>query len=180
MIKYLKTLFNKGIKNMNIILIGMPGSGKSTAGVLAAKALCMEFTDTDLIIQKKADITLQEIINVHGIEYFEKFEENTILNLKCSNCIIATGGSVVYYPKAMEYLKSIGKILYLHLDFQEVEKRIKNINTRGIVFKSGQTLLDMYNERIKLYNKYYDRIIDCNGKTVEETVKDIVDNCSFI
>lgn len=159
---------------MNIVLIGMPGCGKSTAGVLAAKALCMEFVDTDLIIQNNYNMTLQNIIDKKGLDAFEKIEEETILNLNCDNCIIATGGSVVYYEEAMKHLKKIGKVLYLHLTFPEVEKRIKNINTRGIVFRNGQNLSSMYDERIELYKKYYDEIIDCNKKDVEETVNDIV------
>lgn len=161
---------------MNIVLIGMPGCGKSTAGVLAAKALCMEFVDTDLIIQNNYNMTLQNIIDEKGLDVFEEIEERTILNLDCDNCIIATGGSVVYYEEAMKHLKNMGTVLYLHLTFSEVENRIQNINTRGIVFRNGQNLSSMYDERIELYKKYYDKIIDCNKKDVEETVKDIVNS----
>ncbi len=158
----------------NIVLIGMPGSGKSTCGVLAAKALLKNFFDTDLLLQNLEGKRLQSIINENGIEYFNEAEERAILSLDIRGTVIATGGSVVYSEKAMAHLRSLGKIIYLRLGYEEMEKRIKNITTRGIVLKEGETLLDMYNERAPLYERYADEILNCDGMTVEETVESIV------
>lgn len=158
----------------NIVLIGMPGSGKSTCGVLAAKALLKNFFDTDLLLQNLEGKRLQSIINENGIEYFNEAEEKAILSLDIQGTVIATGGSVVYSEKAMAHLRSLGKIIYLRLGYEEMEKRIKNITTRGIVLKEGETLLDMYNERAPLYERYADEILNCDGMTVEETVESIV------
>ena len=129
----------------NIILIGMPGSGKSTCGVLAAKALLKNFFDTDLLLQNIEGKRLQEIIDENGIKYFNDAEENAILSLDIRGTVIATGGSVVYSEKAMEHLKKLGRVIYLHLDYDTMADRIKNITTRGVVLKDGHTLLDMYN-----------------------------------
>ena len=158
----------------NIVLIGMPGSGKSTCGVLAAKALLKNFFDTDLLLQNLEGKRLQSIINENGIEYFNKAEERAILSLDIKGTVIATGGSVVYSEKAMAHLRSLGKIIYLRLSYDEMEGSIKNITTRGIVLKEGETLLDMYNERAPLYERYADEILNCDGMTVEETVESIV------
>ncbi len=158
----------------NIVLIGMPGSGKSTCGVLAAKALLKNFFDTDLLLQSLESLRLQDIINEKGIAYFERAEEAAILSLNIQGTVIATGGSVVYSPAAMERLASLGKIIYLHLSYDGMCERINNITTRGIVLKEGETLSDMYNERLPLYEKYADCVIDCDGLTVEETVAEIV------
>lgn len=158
----------------NIVLIGMPGSGKSTCGVLAAKALLKNFFDTYLLLQNLEGKRLQSIINENGIEYFNEAEEKAILSLDIQGTVIATGGSVVYSEKAMAHLRSLGKIIYLRLGYEEMEKRIKNITTRGIVLKEGETLLDMYNERAPLYERYADEILNCDGMTVEETVESIV------
>ena len=160
--------------NSNIVLIGMPGSGKSTCGVLAAKALLKNFFDTDLLIQNLENKRLQEIIDENGISYFEKAEEEAILSLDIQGTVIATGGSVVYSEKAMQHLKKLGKIIYLHLDYETMAGRLKNITTRGVVLKKGDTLLDMYNERLPLYEKYADAILYCDHTTVEEAVEKIV------
>lgn len=158
----------------NIILIGMPGSGKSTCGVLAAKALLKNFFDTDLLLQSLECKRLQDIINDRGTEYFESAEEAAILSLEIQGAVIATGGSVVYSAAAMERLSSLGKIIYLHLSYDDMCERINNITTRGIVLRQGETLADMYAERLPLYEKYADCKIDCGGLTVEETVERIV------
>lgn len=158
----------------NIILIGMPGSGKSTCGVLAAKALLKNFFDTDLLLQNLESLRLQDIINQKGIDYFETAEEAAILSLEIQGTVIATGGSVIYSEPAMKRLKALGRIIYLHLSYDAMCDRINNITTRGIVLKNGETLLDMYNERLPLYEKYADCTIDCDGMTVEETVAAIV------
>lgn len=158
----------------NIVLIGMPGSGKSTCGVLAAKALLKNFFDTDLLLQGMEEEKLQDIIDEKGIDYFLNAEEKAILSLDINATVIATGGSVVYSQKAMEHLKSMGRVIYLHLDYDTMVKRIKNITTRGVVLKSGTSLLDMYNERLPLYKQYADDVIYCDKNTVEETVEQIV------
>ena len=158
----------------NIILIGMPGSGKSTCGVLAAKALLKNFFDTDLLLQNIEGKRLQDIINENGIDYFNEAEENAILSLDIRGTVIATGGSVVYSEKSMEHLKKLGRVIYLHLDYDTMADRIKNITTRGVVLKEGHTLLDMYNERLSLYEKYADDTIICDNLSVEDVVTSIV------
>jgi shikimate kinase len=158
----------------NIVLIGMPGSGKSTCGVLAAKALLKNFYDTDLLIQGLEGSALQDIIDEKGIEYFMQAEERAILSLNMDATVIATGGSVVYSDKAMQHLKNMGKVICLNLDYDTMCSRIRNITTRGVVMRNGATLRDMYNERLPLYEKYADVTIHCDSNTVEQTVEQIV------
>lgn len=159
----------------NVVLIGMPGSGKSTCGVVAAKMLLKNFFDTDLLIQNIEGISLQNIIDKNGNDYFEQAEENAILDLDIQGTVIATGGSVIYSDKAMIHLKSLGKIIYLHLDYDNMCKRISNLSTRGVLIKNGETLRDMYDERLPLYSKWADAVIDCNNSTVEQTAALIAD-----
>lgn len=159
----------------NIILIGMPGCGKSTCGVLAAKALLKNFFDTDLLLQGLEQERLQNIIDDKGIDYFLSAEERAILSLDINATVIATGGSVVYSEKAMQHLRSMGKVVYLHLEYETMVKRINNITTRGVVLKQGTTLEDMYKERLPLYEKYADKVVYCDDNTVEQTVEQIVD-----
>ncbi len=158
----------------NVILIGMPGSGKSTCGVIAAKVMLKNFFDTDLLLQGLEQSRLQELIDSRGTEYFYEAEEKAILSLNIEATVIATGGSVIYSQKAMEHLRSLGTVVYLHLGYDTMMKRINDFTTRGIVVKGGSSLLDMYNERLPLYEKYADVIIDCDSNTVEETVEKIV------
>ena len=158
----------------NIVLIGMPGSGKSTCGVLAAKALLKNFFDTDLLLQGIEEKRLQDIIDSDGIDYFLDAEEKAILSLNINATVVATGGSVVYSEKAMNHLKKDSTVIYLHLDYDTMVYRINNISTRGVVLKNGSTLEDMYKERLPLYNKYADIILKCDGNTVEQTVEAIV------
>ena len=159
----------------NIILIGMPGAGKSTCGVLAAKMLLKNFFDTDLLIQNLEGKSLQAVIDEKGTDYFQSAEEKAILSLDINGTVIATGGSVVYSEKAMEHLKSLGKIIYLHLDYKTMKRRIRNVSTRGLVLRNGSTLKDMYDERLPLYEKYAEKIIICDGNSVEETAEKIVE-----
>lgn len=155
----------------NIILIGMPGSGKSTCGVVAAKMLLKNFYDTDLLIQNIEGQSLQNIIDGKGNEYFEKAEEQAILSLDIQGTVIATGGSVVYSSKAMGHLKKLGKIIYLHITYEDMCKRVSNLSTRGVLMKNGETLKDMYDERLPLYKQWADEIIECSGNTVEQTAQ---------
>ena len=159
--------------NSNIVLIGMPGSGKSTCGVVAAKMLLKNFFDTDLLIQNIEGRSLQNILDTDGNEYFEKAEENAILNLDIKGTVIATGGSVIYSERAMEHLQSLGKIVYLHLSYEQMCKRISNLSTRGVLLKNGKTLKDMYDERLPLYNKWAQAVINCDSNTVEQTANAI-------
>ena len=161
----------------NVILIGMPGCGKSTCGVIAAKVMLKNFFDTDLLLQGLERSRLQDLIDTRGTDYFYEAEERAILSLNIEASVIATGGSVIYSEKAMEHLRSMGKVIYLHLEYETMMKRIHNFTTRGIVVKQGSTLLDMYNERLPLYRKYAHETVVCDGNTVEETVEKIVRLC---
>ena len=159
----------------NIVLLGMPGAGKSTVGVLLAKALGMPFIDTDLIIQESAGMLLQDIIDTRGIDHFLSVEERVLLNLNVKNHVIAPGGSVIYSTAVVRHLKAHGVLVYLQLPLSEIEKRLNNIRSRGIVIKKDQKLNDLFAERAPLYEKYADLIIDCEGKDMERIVSEIID-----
>ncbi|CAN7368895.1 shikimate kinase [Paenibacillus sp. LjRoot56] len=160
---------------MNIVLIGMSGAGKSTLGVLLAKALGMDFVDTDIVIQQHEGRLLQDIIDNEGIEQFLEIEERTVSELQLKNCIISTGGSVIYSEKAMNLLKQDGQIIYLHVPYEEIQRRLINVTTRGIVIKKGNSLKDVYEERVPLYNKYSDHALDCSNKNIEQCVSEILE-----
>lgn len=157
----------------NIVLIGMPGVGKSTVGVILAKVLGYEFVDTDLVIQKECGCLLKDIIADRGPEGFIRVENEINSKLECEHSIIATGGSVVYGPEAMEHLKSMGRVIYLKLSLPEIEKRLDNIQNRGVVLKAGQTFSMLYEERTKLYEKYADIVIDEEHRDIEHTISAI-------
>jgi len=159
----------------NMILIGMPGAGKSTIGVVLAKSLGMKFVDSDLVIQEGEQRLLQDIINTDGMEVFLDCEEEAVLTLQCAKSIIATGGSVIYRKDAMDHLGTLGKVIYLDVSYEEIERRVNNITTRGIAIREGATLRDIYDERTAYYQRYKDITIDCDGKTVEDIVDEIVD-----
>lgn len=158
----------------NIILIGMPGVGKSTIGVILAKILGYKFVDADLVIQEQEGRLLKDIIATEGVEGFISIENRINTSINPHMTIIATGGSAVYGREAMEHYKEIGRIVYLKADFNTISGRIDNISGRGVVLKSGQTLQDIYNERCPLYEKYADIIVDEYMQDVEETISKIV------
>lgn len=157
-----------------IILIGMPGVGKSTAGVVLAKILGYHFVDTDIVIQQKEGRLLRDIINSEGVEGFIEIENRINSKIDGRRTIIATGGSVVYGREAMEHYKQIGTILYLKLGYDAIKDRLGDIKNRGVVLKEGQTLKSLYDERSVLYEKYADIIIDEAGLNVEETINKII------
>ncbi len=160
---------------MNIILIGMPGCGKSTVGVLLAKSMLYDFLDTDLVIQQKFSMPLCEIINSKGINEFKIIENEILSEIKADNTVIATGGSAVYGNEAMNNLKINAKTVYLKLPVEEIEKRIANIKTRGIVMAEDETLEGLYEQRAPLYEKYADITVDCSSLTAEECVEKIIE-----
>ena len=161
-------------KNQNITLIGMAGAGKSTLGVLLAKALGYDFVDTDILIQQKHKRLLQEIIDEDGIDTFLAIEEEVLSELKTERSIIATGGSAVYSEKAMTTLKEHSTVVYLSVPYEEIVSRVKNIATRGIVLKQGNSLKDAFDERLPLYERYADIIADCSQKDIEATLSEII------
>ena len=156
---------------MNITLIGMPGAGKSTVGVVLAKRMGMDFVDTDLIIQKEYNKTLSEIIDAKGIEGFKKVENDVISKLELDNTIIATGGSAVYGKEAMKHLRDISKVVYIELSEENIEDRLGDLNERGVVLEDGETLQELYDERIPLYKKYAHIIVNANDMVLREVVK---------
>jgi shikimate kinase len=158
----------------NLVLIGMPGAGKSTIGVVLAKTLGKIFIDTDLLIQQAARRLLQQIIREDGVAAFLAGEERTVLQLTADNAVIATGGSVVYSPTAMAHLQRLGIMIYLQLPFVAIESRITNMASRGIAIGPGQQLSDLYRERVPLYEKYADIVLNCNGLTLEEVLTTII------
>ena len=158
----------------NIILIGMPGAGKSTIGVLLAKSLLKSFVDTDLVIQDRYGKSLCELIENYGTDTFLQIENDAIESEDFVNSVIATGGSAVYGETAMEKLRENGTVVYLKLPFEELEKRLSNIHTRGVAMKNGSTLRELFDERISLYEKYADIIVECKGLSAEECVDEIV------
>jgi shikimate kinase len=160
----------------NIVFIGMAACGKSTIGVLIAKALDMTFIDTDLIIQQKYGKLLGQLLEDIGSKEFIIKESNVICSLDCTNSCISTGGSVVYSDKAMNYLKQIADIVYINLSYPIIKKRLADIDIkgRGIVIDKGKTLFDVYSERKVLYSKYADYTIDADDKSIEELVTQII------
>lgn len=158
-------------KKNNIVLIGMPGVGKSTVGVILAKVLGYEFLDADILIQKQEGKLLREIIEEVGTDGFIEVENRVNAGIECTDSIIATGGSVVYGKEAMEHLKEIGTVVYLEVPFSILEKRLSDIKGRGVVLKDGQTLHDLYMERTPLYEHYADIRVSEDGLDVEQTVE---------
>lgn len=164
----------------NVTLIGMPGAGKSTVGVVLAKLMCMTFIDGDLLIQNKEGKRLSKIIDEIGNEGFLKLENSTLASLKVNNSIIATGGSAIFGKEAMENLKKISTIVYINVPYEVLEQRLKSLKNRGVIFEEGQTLKDIYDIRTPLYEKYADIVVNFeNDNEVQQTAIKIADLLSF-
>ena len=161
------------MQRTNLVLIGMPASGKSTVGVILAKVIGYDFIDTDILIQRAEKKRLPEIIKAVGVDGFLEVEERVCSSVEADRCVIATGGSVVYSEKAMRHLKKIGHIMYLKTDFEAIRKRLGNIRQRGVALREGQTLRDLYEERVVLYEKYADTVVEEEGD-VEDVVVGIL------
>lgn len=165
----------------NIILIGMPGAGKSTLGVVLAKILNYSFIDADLLIQSQCDKTLQKIIDACGPDGFIEVENEVLCTLSADQSVIATGGSAVYSDEAMKHLSSIGTVVYLQVSLKELENRLGGLYERGVVMKDGigMSLNALYEERIPLYEKYAEVTIDINGLSVRDAARQLVDKLSM-
>lgn len=154
----------------SIILIGMPGAGKSTVGVLLAKRLALGFVDTDVRLQEIEGKTLQAIVDAEGYEVLRQVEERVLCGLEVCGSVIATGGSAVYSDQAMAHLKRLGRVVYLQVSLPGILARVTNLATRGLARRPGQTLEDLFHERAALYRHYADIELACDGLTAEETV----------
>lgn len=161
-------------KKDNVILIGMPASGKSTIGVILAKVIGFDFVDSDLLIQKRERKRLADIIAEKGVDGFIEVENEVNSSIDVSRSVIATGGSAVYGREAMEHLREIGAVIYLQVEFEILKKRLRNIQQRGVVLRSGQTLQDLYEERRILYEKYADLIVREGDGEIEAVVARII------
>ncbi|MDE5782259.1 MAG: shikimate kinase [Lachnospiraceae bacterium] len=159
----------------NIVLIGMPGVGKSTIGVILAKIMGYKFIDSDIIIQEQEGRLLKDIIADEGIDGFLEIENNVNMNLNVKNAVIATGGSAVYGSQAMKHYKETSTIIYLKLDYEAVDLRLGDIRRRGVVLRDGQTLEDIYIERTLMYDEYSDIVIDETGLNLENTLQTILE-----
>ncbi len=159
----------------NIILIGMPASGKSTLGVVLARKLGYGYLDTDSFISQREKSTLQGIIDKYGLKKFLEIESSVGQEIVCDRVIIATGGSMVMSTPAMENLKTLGKVVYIKVPISELKRRLNDFSDRGIAKNDGETLQDIYNTRKPYYEKYADVVVDYkDGNSLEETVNDII------
>ena len=159
----------------NITLIGMLGAGKSSIGVVLAKVLGYQFIDSDLLIQKAEKRTLSKIIEDEGTEGFKAIENRVNASIQVENTVIATGGSVVYCDEAMQHLKSEGVVVYLKISLELLSRRLGNLKGRGVVLKEGQTLASLYDERVPLYEKYADIVVDEEDKDLEGSLQVVLE-----
>ena len=157
----------------NLILIGMPGAGKSTLGVLLAKQLGLDFVDTDLLLQRQVGKRLQELISLQGMNCFRRAEEEMLLTLNCRSTLIATGGSVIYSEPGMKHLKSLGRLVYLNISLSQLTERIANMGDRGILIAAGQSFSELHAERTPLYARYADLSIEIDGLGIEDVLQKI-------
>lgn len=161
------------MKMKNIVLIGMPGAGKSTIGVVLAKNLGMSFVDSDLVIQEQEGKKLHELIEEYGLDGFLEIEGRVNASLNPKSAVIATGGSVVYCEEAMDHLNSIAVVCYLRLSYEGIRERLGDLAERGVVLREGQTLKALYEERVPLYEKYANLTVECENKNIREIVMEL-------
>ncbi len=159
----------------NVVLIGMPGCGKSTVGVLLAKRIRKKFVDTDLFIQEQEERLLCEIIEEEGLERFKQIENEVNASVMTENSVIAPGGSVIYGEEAMKHLCEIACVVYLKLSYESVEARLGDLRKRGVALRPGQDLKSLYEERCPLYEKYAEIVIDCDGLELGETLEKVME-----
>ena len=161
----------------NIILIGMPASGKSTVGRRLAKKLNMDFVDTDNLIEEYERMRLQDIIDNKGNQYFWEVEEKILCSLDCCDTVIATGGSAVLFPKAIEHMKKMGAIVYLEQSIDRLKKRLYNLDSRGVTLDEGESIESLYNYRVPLYKRYSQTTVKVANKSVEDVASEIIKSC---
>lgn len=157
----------------NVVLIGMPAAGKSTVGVVLAKRLGFRFVDSDLVIQEHTGMLLHQIMEEKGMDGFLKVENDVNASLCADRSVIATGGSVIYGREAMEHLKGMGTVVYLKLGLESIKERLGDLRERGVAVRDGQSLGDLYRERIPYYEKYADITVDCEDKRIRDIVAEI-------
>ena len=155
----------------NVTLIGMPGSGKSSVGVVLAKAMGYRFLDVDLLIQEQCGALLQDMINEHGTNWFLDRERDILCAVDCTHCVVAPGGSCICREESIRHMRSLGTVVYLQLSLPEVERRIHNLASRGIAMEPGQTLADVYNYRVPLYEKCAHITVPADGQSLADTVE---------
>lgn len=158
----------------NIVLIGMPGAGKSSVGVVLAKRMGFSFLDSDLLIQEREGMLLHEIMEKKGLGSFKEIENQVNASIVAERAVIATGGSAVYGREAMEHLQSIGQMVYLQLPCDELVERLGDLHQRGVAMEEGQSLVSLYKERCPLYEKYAEVTVQCGGKQIREIIDEIV------
>ena len=157
----------------NIVLIGMPGAGKSTVGVVLAKSMGLHFVDGDLVIQEETGMLLHEIIEKEGNDGFRQVENRILSHLQARHSVIATGGSAVYGKEAMRHLQRIGTIIYLKHSCDSIRDRLGDLEERGVSMRPGQTLDALYEERVPLYERYADITVNCENRRIREIVAEI-------
>lgn len=171
---------SQNLEKGSIILVGMPGAGKSSLGVMLAKELAKDFVDTDLLLQLRAGKTLQDILDEQGYQALRSLEQETLLQCNFTNHIVATGGSAVYSEKGMAHLSSYGTVVYLDVGLDELNRRISNYETRGIARRPEQSFEDLFTERQALYQRYADLIVDCNGLDQSQALAFVVDSLKAV
>lgn len=163
----------ESVQGDNLVLVGMPGCGKSTVGVVLAKILGWDFLDVDLLIQKQNGKRLQQLIQELGNEGFLEREADAVGSIDCTRTVIATGGSAVLNPRGLQSLRELGRLVYLSHPYEEIARRIPNLTTRGITLEKGQTLKDLYDYRTPIYEAAADLTVDASGCTIEEAAQAI-------